>query len=437
MSLKTPRAAFAVYDSDPAPSSSPSNVSNAAQAHQQGSLLDGLTPTLEPVNSNTSIISREELAARWCLWSVEGIGPKRMEQAIWWTQGHMTRFWQEPKLIARVSARWSLSQARQERLNHLLARPALEQLEEELERLPEHTTLLSWRDDDYPSRLFSLPDPPSFIYIQGQLEAALRRPIVAMIGSRQVSESCSRFAQSLAAELGQLGVGILSGGALGMDAAAHLGALHAGAYTGALLPCGLNHLVPRSHLSLFDKIISAQGGLITEYPAETVARRYHFPRRNRLIAALTDGVIVLRAAATGGSMLTAQAAQSLSRPVGVVPYGADDEGAQGSLALLAKGAFLVRDAQDILSALYDAGDQQQPTSRPSAPATMPTPPLEGVNALIWQELNASSQGLSVQALAQALDLSPSALLVRLTELELEGWIERAASGLGFRASARW
>lgn len=430
MSLKTPRAALAVHHSD----ADSGTTSNAAQAQQQGSLLDGLTPTLEPVN--TSIISREELAARWCLWSVEGIGPKRMEQAIWWTQGHMTRFWQEPKLIARVSARWSLSQARQERLNHILARPALEQLEEELERLPEHTRLLSWRDDDYPSRLFSLPDPPSFIYIQGQLEAALRRPIVAMIGSRQVSESCSRFAQSLAAELGQLGVGILSGGALGMDAAAHQGALRACAYTGALLPCGLNKLVPRSHLSLFDEIISAQGGLITEYPAETVARRYHFPRRNRLIAALTDGVIVLRAAATGGSMLTAQAAQSLNRPVGVVPYNADDEGAQGSLALLARGAFLVRDAQDILSAIYDV-DDKPPTAHPSAPATLPTPPLEGVNARIWQALQASSQGLSVQALAQALDLSPSALLVRLTELELEGWIERASSGLGFCACTRW
>lgn len=425
MSLKTPLATedHACHDV----------AKHHAQA--QGSLLEHLTPLTAPQGAHQ--ICREELAARWCLWSVEGIGPKRMEQAIWWTQGHMARFWREPKLMARISAKWSLSPARQERLISVLSQPALAQLERELARLPANTRLLSWRDEDYPSRLLCLPDPPSFIYIQGQLEAALSRPLVAMIGSRQVSASNARFAQSLATALGAQGIGVLSGGALGMDAAAHQGALDAGAYTGALLPCGLNQLVPRSHLSLFGQIITAQGGLITEYPAQTIARRYHFPRRNRLIAALTDGVIVLRAASAGGSMLTAQAAKALHRPIGVVPYAADDEGAQGSLALLAQGAFLVRDAADILRALYDHQSTpglDGPTHATSQPAM---PPLEGVNALIWERLIASPRGLSVQALAQELDLPSSALLVRLTELELEGWIERAASGLGFCVSSRW
>lgn len=408
----------------------------ATQETLQTTLLDA--PSYTP----TDPLSLAERAARWGLWSIEGIGPKRMEQAIWQTQGQVSRLWRSVELAAKLSAKWRLSAKQRHDLETLLRHDPLHLYQQELERLPPNTRLIYWRDEAYPRRLLSLPDPPSFIYVQGALEPLRCAPLAALIGSREISPAHAAFAQSLSASLGALGVSIISGGALGMDAAAHQGALDAQAYTAALLPSGLLERVPRSHAALFNAILAQGGALISEYPTQVVAKRYHFPRRNRLIAAITDATVVLKANAQGGSMITAQAALSLGRPVGVVPYEASDQRAAGSLELLKRAeTFLVQRAQDVLHALQPTSGvepQSAPTPRPplntqvSAP---PPPELAGLERQIFDALHEHQRldpsPMSAELLGAQLGCAVRELQIALTSLELDDLIARSPSGAGF------
>jgi len=257
----------------------------------------------------------------------------------------------------------------------------------------------------YPAQLRRLPAPPKFLWVAGRLPVVDER-LVAIVGARAATgPGCDR-AHGLAAALGLRGVAIVSGGAFGIDAAAHAGALAAGAATFAVLGCGTDIAYPDRHVGLFARI-ARSGGLLSEYPPGTPPRRGQFPARNRIIAGLAEAVIVAEAAMRSGALITARLGRELGRCLLAVP------GSSGTDALVRSGhALPVSTADDVLAAL--AGEFTPPV--PAAPAPGPHQAL-----LAAIELGADTPAL----LCQRLGLPLPALLARLAEAELDGLVQRA------------
>jgi DNA processing protein len=197
-------------------------------------------------------------------------------------------------------------------------------------------------DPDYPERLAALKDAPEVIFLRG---GWVERPLaVAIVGSRSASRQGLAQAREIAAELGRQGAQIISGGALGIDAAAHRGALDAGAHTAAVLAAGLDNLYPARNKPLFSAIEATGGALLSPYGPGRPPRGFHFVHRNWVMAGMADAVVVVDCRLGSGAMHTAEAASSYGRPVTVVP------GTPGCEALIAQGAAVIRDADDVLAA---------------------------------------------------------------------------------------
>ena len=210
-------------------------------------------------------------------------------------------------------------------------------------------------DERYPKALRSIYDPPPVLYIKGTLERC-DSLAVAIVGSRRCStygsEQASRFAYTLAAA----GFTVVSGMARGIDTAAHRGALSAGGRTIAVQGCGLGKIFPPENDRLFQSI-SEDGACISELPLEYDARSENFPARNRIIAGLCIGVIVVEATARSGALLTAEAALAYNREVLAVPGKIDSPLAKGTHNLIKQGATLVDSIEDIMDALGSLGDR--------------------------------------------------------------------------------
>jgi len=273
-------------------------------------------------------------------------------------------------------------------------------------RAPAGSVLSPVRQEEarYPAQLRRLPAPPKSLWVAGRLPAADER-LVAIVGARAATgPGCDR-AHGLAAALGLRGVAIVSGGAFGIDAAAHAGALAAGAATFAVLGCGTDIAYPDRHVGLFARI-ARSGGLLSEYPPGTPPRRGQFPARNRIIAGLAEAVIVAEAAMRSGALITARLGRELGRCLLAVP------GSSGTDALVRSGhALPVSTADDVLAAL--AGEFTPPV--PAGPAPGPHQAL-----LAAMELGADTPAL----LCQRLGLPLPALLARLAEAELDGLVQR-------------
>ena len=203
----------------------------------------------------------------------------------------------------------------------------------------------------YPRRLLDLPDAPQEIYCLGNLEA-LKIPGLGIVGSRQASKegmtTGAYFAKAVVAQ----GFMVVSGLAEGIDAAAHLGALQAQARLSTIAVCGtgLDRCYPSKNQSLF-QTIARQGLLISEYPAGTIIKPHFFRQRNRLIAALSLGVLVVEAALRSGSLISAKYANDLGREVFAIPHSIHKPQAMGCHQLIKEGAKLVEKAEDIFEEL--------------------------------------------------------------------------------------
>lgn len=210
-----------------------------------------------------------------------------------------------------------------------------------------------WRNDPMAPDWGPLRDPPEVLFLRGSLGAAGGGRdggrAVAVVGARQANPGALRLARRLGHALARRGHTVVSGGAFGVDAAAHRGALDAGGKTVAVLGSGVLLPQPRRNRRLFAEILEANGGLASELPPREAARKEFFPRRNRLVAALSRAVIVVQASETSGSLHTAHAALEMGRPVYVVA--ARDASNAGGRRLLAEGAFAVEDEEDVLEAL--------------------------------------------------------------------------------------
>ncbi len=278
-------------------------------------------------------------------------------------------------------------------------------------------------DAAYPPRLAHARDAPAVLHLAGDPKRlatfAGDDPAAAIVGMRRASTYGRDVARALARDLAAAGVPVVSGMALGVDSEAHTGALDAGGLTVAVLAGGADVPYPASKRHLHEEI-RRRGLVVSELPPGFRARRWCFPARNRVIAGLGDLTIVVEAAQRSGSLITADLAAKLGREVAAVPGPVTSPGAAGTNALLRDGATLVRDARDVLDALFGVGNAPPPRAPP--PGTALDPALRTL-------LDAVAHGRdTVAALAGTSPDRADAALVGLTELELRGLVRREPGG---------
>jgi len=202
-------------------------------------------------------------------------------------------------------------------------------------------------DPTFPSQLGDLRDPPACLWVAGRLPS-LDRAVVSIVGTRRADPEAVDFTRALSRDLARAGLVVVSGGARGIDAAAHRGALEAGGATVVVLPGGLDAPYPLENRSLFEEVVRT-GALVTELPAATPPLRGRFLERNRIVAALGHAVVVVQAPARSGALSTAAHAQRLGRPLFAVPSAPWDPRGLGCLGLLRAGASVCTSARDVLS----------------------------------------------------------------------------------------
>jgi DNA processing protein len=210
-------------------------------------------------------------------------------------------------------------------------------------------TLVAATSPGYPALLRESPDAPGVLYVLGQV-GALSEPQIAMVGSRNPTPGGRDNARRFAAWFARAGLGVTSGLALGIDAACHEGALSGGGLTIAVLGCGLDETYPRENRSLAERI-REQGALVSEFPPGTPALAAHFPQRNRIIAGLAAGTLVVEAAQKSGSLITARLAGNAGREVFALPSSIHNPVARGCHELIRQGAKLVEQPEDVLGDL--------------------------------------------------------------------------------------
>ena len=289
--------------------------------------------------------------------------------------------------------------------------------------------LLTLADPDYPPALLQLTDAPPVLFASGRLET-LRHPALAMVGARSATpggiENAQAFAQYLAAQ----GWCIISGLASGIDTAAHEGALKAGAHGGgtiAILGTGIDRVYPPANRALAHRI-AEQGLLLSEFPLGTPGLKFNFPRRNRLVAALSRGVLVVEAARRSGSLITARVAGELGREVFAIPGSIHSPLSHGCHALIRQGAKLVESGQDILEELQQ-GALPGVKILPPQPERIAHPP-DGIPAeaftTLTQALGHDPVGLDTLQARTGWDTG--VLLHRLTLMELAGQLAHQTDG---------
>ena len=280
-------------------------------------------------------------------------------------------------------------------------------------------------DADYPALLVEIDTPPPVLIVAGDI-GLLRRPAVAMVGARNASAAACRFARQLAQALGAAGQVVVSGLARGIDSAAHDGALATG--TVAVIAGGIDIVYPPENASR-QRAIAERGLLVAEQPPGTEPRARHFPWRNRIIAGLARGTVVVEAAPRSGSLITARLAGDYGREVMAVPGSPLDPRAQGCNLLIREGATLVQGAEDVLEAL-DPGQigRLVPLPRAAAEPASPAAAADGetVRAAIAGLLGPTP--VSVDELIRQAGQPPADVHSILLELELAGRLERHAGG---------
>jgi DNA processing protein len=287
--------------------------------------------------------------------------------------------------------------------------------------------LLPCTAPEFPPQLAELPDAPLALYVRGD-PAALMRPQLAIVGSRSPTAAGLRFAQELAHELGAAGFAITSGLARGIDTAAHLGALAAAAPTLAVCATGLDHCYPASNAGLAERIV-AGGALVSELPPGTEPRAWQFPRRNRIIAGLARGTVVVEAAARSGSLITARLAAKAGREVFAVPGSPLNPQAAGCLELLREGAQLVRGAADVLEEVripIENSHTVQQVVNQSGCAQRPRR-LDNDYEMLLDALG--FEPASVDDLVEKTGLAPGLVASMILILELSGRVEQGPGAL--------
>ncbi|HMA90175.1 MAG TPA: DNA-processing protein DprA [Burkholderiales bacterium] len=280
--------------------------------------------------------------------------------------------------------------------------------------------LVTLADRDYPKLLLEIPDPPPLVYASGRLEL-LNRPSLAIVGSRNATAQGERNAESFARTFSENGLCIVSGLALGIDAAAHRGGLVGAGSTIAVLGTGIDIVYPARNAELAGEIARA-GLLLSEFPLGSKASAHNFPRRNRLISGLTLGCLVVEAALASGSLITARAAAEQGRDVFAVPGSIHSPLSKGCHALIKSGAKLVESAEDVLAEL-------SAFRRTGYASTAHSPPSAGASEDEALLMHMGFDPVDVDSLCSRAGLSPEQVSSELLRLELAGRIAALPGGL--------
>jgi DNA processing protein len=304
------------------------------------------------------------------------------------------------------------------RMTHLLLTAANEDLVAQASAWAEggDQHIITLADAEYPAALLEIADPPTLLYVRGRREL-LKRPSLAIVGSRHPSPQGVHNGERFAAAFADAGLAIVSGLALGIDAAAHRGALSVKGDTVAFIGTGIDRIYP-AHNRELALAIGAQGAIVSELPIGTPALAANFPRRNRLISGISRGVLVVEATVQSGSLITARLAGEQGREVFAIPGSIHSPQSRGCHKLIKQGAKLVESAQDVLEELRfgaaPGGDTATPDDAPRLANELLT--LMGFEPCALDELAARS-GMSADALA-----------VMLLHLEFDGRVASLPGG---------
>src|SRR5215218_8896346 len=285
-------------------------------------------------------------------------------------------------------------------------------------------SVLTLEDAGYPERLKEIPDPPPALFVSGSVPGPTP---VALVGSRKASATGIEAARTLGRALGERGVCVVSGLALGVDAAAHEGALQAGGPTVGVLGCGIDVVYPRTNRGLFEGV-RGNGALVSEYYLGEAPLAWRFPARNRIIAGLCDAVVVIQAPHKSGALITARHALECGRDVWAVPGPLGASECRGSNRLLADGAGVLWDVREFVDVYTQATVGHVAPGAPLAPAGLPETEatvLSGVGFEPTQvDVVAGRSGIEIRELLPA-----------LTMLELKGYVARNPDGAFVRRSS--
>ena len=309
-----------------------------------------------------------------------------------------------------------------EAIDALLAGPDEKVLKSELEWLsePGHH-LLTWSDPDYPVLLREIPDPPLVLYISGERQLLSARQL-AIVGSRNPTPMGRENARAFAKSLAGAGLAITSGMALGVDSAAHRGALEAGGKTIAVAGTGLDRVYPARHRDLAHEIVK-RGALVSEFPLGTPPLPENFPVRNRIISGLSLGTLVVEAALQSGSLITARMANEQGREVFAIPGSIHAPQARGCHALIRQGAKLVETAQDILEELGPLAGVALQAAHETTPSA---PRLEATMVTLLEHIG--HDPVSVDVLIERSGLTAEAVSSMLLQMELNGLVSNCPGG---------
>ena len=309
----------------------------------------------------------------------------------------------------------------------------------------EGRSIVTLADAAYPRVLLEMSDPPLLLYLQGRTDLLAHPQCLAVVGSRNPTPQGELTAHDMSRALAAAGVCIVSGMALGVDGAAHSGALDAAGATIAVVGTGLDRVYPRRHLALAHRI--AQSGLlVSEFALGSSPAPANFPKRNRIIAGLSQGTLVVEAALASGSLITARLAAEMGREVFAIPGSIHAPQAKGCHALIRQGAKLVETAQDVLEDMRMLASAAPVQSRQAVPAEPPALGVSDASApLTDQDGEAVPAGvcgpqasllaqmgyhpLSLDALQARTGHAAADLQAWLMELELDGHIARVPGGL--------
>ncbi|MDO5653809.1 MAG: DNA-processing protein DprA [Brachymonas sp.] len=374
-------------------------------------------------------MNREELSAWLTLLQADGIGndaARRLLAAFGLPQQVLAQGLQALEQV--VSARQAAALRKPSDATQELIERTWQWLQQEESGLQRRILVLG--SSDYPPSLLHMADPPVLLYAMGQLDRLpLAKQGIALVGSRTPTPQGAQDARAFARYFATQGLPVISGLALGIDGAAHEGALEAAAQeelaTIAVVGTGIDRVYPRQHRELAHRI-AQHGVILSEYPLGTPPAAHQFPKRNRLIAGLSQGVLVVEAALQSGSLITARLAAEQGKEVFAIPGSIHSPHAKGCHLLIRQGAKLVESAQDVLEELpgyFSAGtdrQQGQAVEEPDDEAGQEANPL-------LQALGHDPVGLD--ALLARTGMDAATLQARLLELELAGHVGRLPGGL--------
>jgi DNA processing protein len=354
---------------------------------------------------------------------IEGVGPVRARSLL-------EHFGEAPKILAASkSALVRVRNVGDDIAEKISSWEKSVDLASELKRIADYGChVLIQSDENYPAALREIYDPPLVLYVKGQINAKDKNS-VALVGSRMSTHYGVETARKLAYQLAYVGVTVVSGGARGIDTAAHQGALSAKGRTIAVLGTGLNLIFPPENAELYERI-AANGAVITQFPFNRPADKQSFPIRNRIVAGMTLGTVVVEANLTSGALITANFATDYGRQVFAVPGRIDSPRSKGCHELIKKGAKLCEGVEDILSEFEYLFPASNRPAAASETGVLPALELGENEKLVYDSLD--HEELAIDEVIRKCGLPSSAVSVALFSLEMKRLVKQLPGKLYLR-----